>query len=201
MRNNDAQTKSDVREFRQTVDLDFARNSNVINSSAFLHEASSDLRSSARIGSRRISRSNSSSLLVKTTKFAGMNGAMLRSGGTSSGPAFGDAMVAGDVEDKLSIDLADVAPIKDGGSERVSYRYTYIRKEQSWSLNSEEDRGRKHYRKNAESEVFTLTISGINNGRKEHSKTEEITQSAVHARSMRSKDNRISTGASQNVEW
>jgi hypothetical protein len=140
-------------------------------------------------------------LLVESFELAGVDSAMLGSTGTGSSPALSNTVVTLNVENKLSVDLTHMVPIKHSSTKRISYRKTYISKEQSRSLNSEVNRYSNQERECAKSEVLGSGVRSIHDGGQEHAKTEEISQGAVNSRTLRAKNNWIAARASQNVEW
>ena len=201
MKNNYTQSQSSIDVFGQIVALNLAGNLSGVDTSSIVDVGSSNLGSRSGIGSGRISSSDSTALLVKTFKFTGMNSAMLGSGGSDSSPTLCDSMVARDVENKLGVNFTDVVPVQNGGRKRISNSQPNISEKQGWSLNSKVHGCCNQKCECTESDVLSLGVSGIQKRRKEHSKAEDVSQGAVDARALRTKNNGIATSASQNVEW
>ena len=201
MRNNYSNTESYVEEFSQIINFNFASDSSLLETSALLHIKASNLSRRSRIRSRRVSSFNSTTLLMKSFKLAGMNSSMLRSRGSSSSPAFNDSKVTFYVENKFSINITNLYPIKDLGGEGVSNCQAKVGKDQSRSLNSKVYRGSNQENKSTEGEVFSAAVLGFQESCNQHPKTEEISQTAVNSRALGAKNNRISTDVNQIAEW
>jgi len=140
-------------------------------------------------------------LLMKSFEFTGMNSSVLRSRGSSSSPAFNDSKVTFYVENKFSINITHLLPIKDRGSEGVSNCQAKVGKGQSRSLNSQVDRGSNQDNKSTEGEVFSAAVLGFQESCNQHPKTEGISQTAVNSRALGTKDDRISANVNQIAEW
>jgi len=201
MRNNYSNTESYVEEFSQIINFNFASDSSLLETSALLHIKASNLSRRSRIRSRRVSSFNSTTLLMKSFKLAGMNSSVLRSRGSSSSPAFNDSKVTFYVENKFSINITNLYPIKDLGGEGVSNCQAKVGKDQSRSLNSKVDRGSNQENKSTEGEVFSAAVLGFQESSNQHPKTEEISQTTVNSRALGTKDDRISTDVNQIAEW
>ena len=201
MRNNYSNTESYVEEFSQIVNFNFASDSSLLETSALLHIKASNLSRRSRIRPGRVSSFNSTTLLMKSFKLAGMNSSVLRSRGSSSSPAFNDSKVTFYVENKFSINITNLLPIKDLGGEGVSNCQAKVGKDQSRSLNSKVDRGSNQENKSAKGEVFSSTVLGFQESSNQHPKTEEISQATVNSRALGTKDDRISTDVNQIAEW
>ena len=201
MRNNYSNTESYVEEFSQIVNFNFASDSSLLETSALLHIKASNLSRRSRIRSRRVSSFNSTTLLMKSFKLAGMNSSVLRSRGSSSSPAFNDSKVTFYVENKFSINITNLLPIKDLGGEGVSNCQAKVGKDQSRSLNSKVDRGSNQENKSTEGEVFSAAVLGFQESSNQHPKTEEISQTTVNSRALGTKDDRISADVNQIAEW
>ena len=201
MRNNYSNTESYVEEFSQIINFNFASDSSLLETSALLHIKASNLSRRSRIRPGRVSSFNSTTLLMKSFKLAGMNSSVLRSRGSSSSPAFNDSKVTFYVENKFSINITNLYPIKDLGGEGVSNCQAKVGKDQSRSLNSKVDRGSNQENKSTEGEVFSAAVLGFQESSNQHPKTEEISQTAVNSRALGAKNNRISTDVNQIAEW
>jgi len=201
MRNNYSNTESYVEEFSQIINFNFASDSSLLETSALLHIKASNLSRRSRIRSRRVSSFNSTTLLMKSFKLAGMNSSVLRSRGSSSSPAFNDSKVTFYVENKFSINITNLLPIKDLGGEGVSNCQAKVGKDQSRSLNSKVDRGSNQENKSTEGEVFSAAVLGFQESSNQHPKTEEISQTTVNSRALGTKDDRISADVNQIAEW
>ena len=201
MRNNYSNTESYVEEFSQIINFNFASDSSLLETSALLHIKASNLSRRSRIRPGRVSSFNSTTLLMKSFKLAGMNSSVLRSRGSSSSPAFNDSKVTFYVENKFSINITNLLPIKDLGGEGVSNCQAKVGKDQSRSLNSKVDRGSNQENKSTEGEVFSSTVLGFQESSNQHPKTEEISQTTVNSRALGTKDDRISTDVNQIAEW
>ena len=201
MRNNYSNTESYVEEFSQIVNFNFASDSSLLETSALLHIKASNLSRRSRIRPGRVSSFNSTTLLMKSFKLAGMNSSVLRSRGSSSSPAFNDSKVTFYVENKFSINITNLYPIKDLGGEGVSNCQAKVGKDQSRSLNSKVDRGSNQENKSAKGEVFSAAVLGFQESSNQHPKTEEISQATVNSRALGTKDDRISTDVNQIAEW
>ena len=201
MRNNYSNTESYVEEFSQIINFNFASDSSLLETSALLHIKASNLSRRSRIRSRRVSSFNSTTLLMKSFKLAGMNSSVLRSRGSSSSPAFNDSKVTFYVENKFSINITNLYPIKDLGGEGVSNCQAKVGKDQSRSLNSKVDRGSNQENKSAKGEVFSAAVLGFQESSNQHPKTEEISQTTVNSRALGAKDDRISADVNQIAEW
>ena len=201
MRNNYSNTESYVEEFSQIINFNFASDSSLLETSALLHIKASNLSRRSRIRPGRVSSFNSTTLLMKSFKLAGMNSSVLRSRGSSSSPAFNDSKVTFYVENKFSINITNLYPIKDLGGEGVSNCQAKVGKDQSRSLNSKVYRGSNQENKSTEGEVFSSAVLGFQESCNQHPKTEEISQTAVNSRALGAKNNRISTDVNQIAEW
>lgn len=201
MRNNYSNTESYVEEFSQIINFNFASDSSLLETSALLHIKASNLSRRSRIRPGRVSSFNSTTLLMKSFKLAGMNSSVLRSRGSSSSPAFNDSKVTFYVENKFSINITNLYPIKDLGGEGVSNCQAKVGKDQSRSLNSKVDRGSNQENKSTEGEVFSAAVLGFQESSNQHPKTEEISQTTVNSRALGTKDDRISTDVNQIAEW
>jgi len=201
MRNNYSNTESYVEEFSQIINFNFASDSSLLETSALLHIKASNLSRRSRIRPGRVSSFNSTTLLMKSFKLAGMNSSVLRSRGSSSSPAFNDSKVTFYVENKFSINITNLYPIKDLGGEGVSNCQAKVGKDQSRSLNSKVYRGSNQENKSTEGEVFSSAVLGFQESSNQHPKTEEISQTAVNSRALGTKDDRISTDVNQIAEW
>ena len=201
MRNNYSNKESYVEEFSQIINFNFASDSSLLETSALLHIKASNLSRRSRIRPGRVSSFNSTTLLMKSFKLAGMNSSVLRSRGSSSSPAFNDSKVTFYVENKFSINITNLLPIKDLGGEGVSNCQAKVGKDQSRSLNSKVDRGSNQENKSAKGEVFSAAVLGFQESCNQHPKTEEISQTAVNSRALGAKNNRISTDVNQIAEW
>ena len=201
MRNNYSNTESYVEEFSQIINFNFASDSSLLETSALLHIKASNLSRRSRIRPGRVSSFNSTTLLMKSFKLAGMNSSVLRSRGSSSSPAFNDSKVTFYVENKFSINITNLLPIKDLGGEGVSNCQAKVGKDQSRSLNSKVDRGSNQENKSTEGEVFSSAVLGFQESSNQHPKTEEISQTTVNSRALGTKDDRISTDVNQIAEW
>jgi len=201
MRNNYSNTESYVEEFSQIINFNFASDSSLLETSALLHIKASNLSRRSRIRPGRVSSFNSTTLLMKSFKLAGMNSSVLRSRGSSSSPAFNDSKVTFYVENKFSINITNLYPIKDRGGEGVSNCQAKVGEGQSRSLNSKVDRGSNQENKSAEGEVFSAAVLGFQESCNQHPKTEDISQTAVNSRALGTKDDRISTDVNQIAEW
>ncbi len=201
MRNNYSNTESYVEEFSQIINFNFASDSSLLETSALLHIKASNLSRRSRIRPGRVSSFNSTTLLMKSFKLAGMNSSMLRSRGSSSSPAFNDSKVTFYVENKFSINITNLYPIKDLGGEGVSNCQAKVGKDQSRSLNSKVYRGSNQENKSTEGEVFSAAVLGFQESSNQHPKTEEISQTTVNSRALGTKDDRISTDVNQIAEW
>ena len=201
MRNNYSNTESYVEEFSQIINFNFASDSSLLETSALLHIKASNLSRRSRIRPGRVSSFNSTTLLMKSFKLAGMNSSVLRSRGSSSSPAFNDSKVTFYVENKFSINITNLLPIKDLGGEGVSNCQAKVGKDQSRSLNSKVDRGSNQENKSAKGEVFSAAVLGFQESSNQHPKTEEISQTTVNSRALGTKDDRISADVNQIAEW
>ena len=201
MRNNYSNTESYVEEFSQIVNFNFASDSSLLETSALLHIKASNLSRRSRIRPGRVSSFNSTTLLMKSFKLAGMNSSVLRSRGSSSSPAFNDSKVTFYVENKFSINITNLLPIKDLGGEGVSNCQAKVGKDQSRSLNSKVYRGSNQENKSTEGEVFSVAVLGFQESSNQHPKTEEISQTTVNSRALGTKDDRISADVNQIAEW
>ena len=201
MRNNYSNTESYVEEFSQIINFNFTSDSSLLETSALLHIKASNLSRRSRIRPGRVSSFNSTTLLMKSFKLAGMNSSVLRSRGSSSSPAFNDSKVTFYVENKFSINITNLYPIKDLGGEGVSNCQAKVGKDQSRSLNSKVDRGSNQENKSAKGEVFSAAVLGFQESSNQHPKTEEISQATVNSRALGTKDDRISTDVNQIAEW
>ena len=201
MRNNYSNSKSYIEEFSQIINFNFASDSSLLETSALLHIKASNLSRRSRIRPGRVSSFNSTTLLMKSFKLAGMNSSVLRSRGSSSSPAFNDSKVTFYVENKFSINITNLYPIKDLGGEGVSNCQAKVGKDQSRSLNSKVDRGSNQENKSTEGEVFSAAVLGFQESSNQHPKTEEISQTTVNSRALGAKNNRISTDVNQIAEW
>ena len=200
MRNNYSNTESYVEEFSQIINFNFASDTS-FKTSALLHIKASNLSRRSRIRPGRVSSFNSTTLLMKSFKLAGMNSSVLRSRGSSSSPAFNDSKVTFYVENKFSINITNLYPIKDRGGEGVSNCQAKVGEGQSRSLNSKVDRGSNQENKSAEGEVFSAAVLGFQESCNQHPKTEDISQTAVNSRALGTKDDRISANVNQSAEW
>ena len=201
MRNNYSNTESYVEEFSQIINFNFASDSSLLETSALLHIKASNLSRRSRIRPGRVSSFNSTTLLMKSFKLAGMNSSVLRSRGSSSSPAFNDSKVTFYVENKFSINITNLLPIKDLGGEGVSNCQAKVGKDQSRSLNSKVDRGSNQENKSTEGEVFSAAVLGFQERSNQHPKTEEISQTTVNSRALGTANNQISTVVNQSAEW
>ena len=201
MRNNYSNTESYIEEFSQIINFNFASDNSLLETSALLHIKASNLSRRSRIRPGRVSSFNSTTLLMKSFKLAGMNSSVLRSRGSSSSPAFNDSKVTFYVENKFSINITNLLPIKDLGGEGVSNCQAKVGKDQSRSLNSKVDRGSNQENKSTEGEVFSAAVLGFQESSNQHPKTEEISQTTVNSRALGTKDDRISTDVNQIAEW
>jgi len=201
MRSNNRQHQSGIEEFGQITYFNFASDSTFLKTSALLHIDTSNLGRRSRIRSRRARSFYSTALLVKSPKFTGMDSTMLRSRWSSSRPALDDSQLTIDVENKFGIDIANLAPIKNGCGEGISNCQGKIAKNQSWPLNSEVDRGGNEQGQCVKGKVFNTGVLGFNNCGQEQPKAEEISQTAVNSRALRSKNNGMAASFSQTVEW
>ena len=201
MRNNYSNTESYIEEFSQIINFNFASDSSLLETSALFHIKASNLSRRSRIRPGRVSSFNSTTLLMKSFKLAGMNSSVLRSRGSSSSPAFNDSKVTFYVENKFSINITNLLPIKDLGGEGVSNCQAKVGKDQSRSLNSKVDRGSNQENKSTEGEVFSAAVLGFQESSNQHPKTEEISQTTVNSRALGTKDDRISTDVNQIAEW
>ena len=201
MRNNYSNTESYVEEFSQIINFNFTSDSSLLETSALLHIKASNLSRRSRIRPGRVSSFNSTTLLMKSFKLAGMNSSVLRSRGSSSSPAFNDSKVTFYVENKFSINITNLYPIKDLGGEGVSNCQAKVGKDQSRSLNSKVYRGSNQENKSAKGEVFSAAVLGFQESSNQHPKTEEISQTTVNSRALGTKDDRISTDVNQIAEW
>lgn len=201
MRNNYSNTESYVEEFSQIINFNFASDSSLLETSALLHIKASNLSRRSRIRPGRVSSFNSTTLLMKSFKLAGMNSSVLRSRGSSSSPAFNDSKVTFYVENKFSINITNLLPIKDLGGEGVSNCQAKVGKDQSRSLNSKVDRGSNQENKSTEGEVFSAAVLGFQESSNQHPKTEEISQTTVNSRALGTKDDRIPANVNQSAEW
>jgi len=201
MRDNYSNKESYVEEFSQIVNFNFTSDSSLLETSALLHIKARNLSRRSRIRPGRVSSFNSTTLLMKSFKLAGMNSSVLRSRGSSSSPAFNDSKVTFYVENKFSINITNLYPIKDLGGEGVSNCQAKVGKDQSRSLNSKVDRGSNQENKSTEGEVFSAAVLGFQESSNQHPKTEEISQTTVNSRALGTKDDRISTDVNQIAEW
>ena len=201
MKNNYTQSQSSIDVFGQIIDFNFAGYFSGVDAAAIVDIGTGNLGSRSRIRSGRISSSDSTALLVKSFEFTGMNGAMLGSGRSSSSPTLCDSMVAGNVENKFGVNFTDVVPVQNGSRKRISNSQTNISEEQSRSLNSKVHGCCNQKCECTESDVFSLGVRGVQKRREEHSKTEDVSHSAIDPRALRTKNNGIATSASQNCEW
>ena len=201
MRNNYSNTESYVEEFSQIINFNFTSDSSLLETSALLDVEARNLSRRSRIRPGRVSSFNSTTLLMKSFKLAGMNSSVLRSRGSSSSPAFNDSKVTFYVENKFSINITNLLPIKDLGGEGVSNCQAKVGKDQSRSLNSKVDRGSNQENKSTEGEVFSAAVLGFQESSNQHPKTEEISQATVNSRALGTKDDRISTDVNQIAEW
>ena len=201
MRNKNAGCQNSIENFAEIINFNFSIDSAGFDASALFNVTASNLSSSSRIRSGRVSSSYSSALLVESFEFAGVNSAMLGSTRTGSSPALSNTVMTFNVENKFSVDLTHIFPIKHSRTERISYSKTYISKEQSGSLDSNVNRYGNQERECAKSDVLGSGVRSIHNGGQEHAKAEEISQGAVNSRTLRAKNNWIAARASQNVEW
>ena len=201
MRNNYSNTESYVEEFSQIINFNFTSDSSLLETSALLDVEARNLSRRSRIRPGRVSSFNSTTLLMKSFKLAGMNSSVLRSRGSSSSPAFNDSKVTFYVENKFSINITNLYPIKDLGGEGVSNCQAKVGKDQSRSLNSKVDRGSNQENKSAKGEVFSAAVLGFQESSNQHPKTEEISQATVNSRALGTKDDRISTDVNQIAEW
>ena len=201
MRNNYSDSKSYIEEFSQIINFNFASDSSLLETSALLHIKASNLSRRSRIRPGRVSSFNSTTLLMKSFKFAGMNSSVLRSRGSSSSPAFNDSEITFYVENKFSINIANAPPIKDCGGEGVSNCQSKVGEDQSRSLNSKVDRGSNQEDKSAKGEIFSAAVFGFKDCSNEHPKTEEISQTTVNSRALGTENNQVSTVVNQSAEW
>lgn len=200
MRNNYSNCKSYIEEFSQIIDFNFTSQT-FFETRTLLDVAASNLSGSSRIRSRGVSSFNSTTLLMKSFKLAGMNSSVLRSRGSSSSPAFNDSEITCYIENKFSIKITNLPPIKDCGGEGVSNSQSKVGKDQSRSLNSKIDRGSNQEDKSAKGEVFSAGVFGFKDSGNQHPKTEEISQTAVNSRTLGAENNQISTVINQSAEW
>ena len=201
MRNKNAGCQNSIENFAEIINFNFSIDGAGFDASALFDVTASNLSSSSRIRSGRVSSSYSSALLVESFEFTGVDSAMLGSTRTGSSPALSNTVMTFNVENKFSVDLTHIFPIKHSRTERISYSKTYISKEQSGSLDSNVNRYGNQERESAKSEVLGSGVRSIHNGGQEHAKAEEISQGAVNSRTLRAKNNWIAARASQNVEW
>ena len=201
MRDNYSNKESYVEEFSQIINFNFTSDSSLLETSALLDVEARNLSRRSRIRPGRVSSFNSTTLLMKSFKLAGMNSSVLRSRGSSSSPAFNDSKVTFYVENKFSINITNLLPIKDLGGEGVSNCQAKVGKGQSWSLNSKVDRGSNQENKSTEGEVFSAAVLGFQESCNQHPKTEEISQTTVNSRALGAKNDRISADVNQIAEW
>lgn len=201
MRNNYSSQQSCIEEFSQIINFNFASDSALLEACPLLHIEASNLSRGSRIRSRRVSSFYSASLLMKSSKFTGMNSAVLRSRGSSSSPAFDDSKWALYVENKFGIDITYLVPINGCGSEGISNSQAKIGKDQSRSLNSKVDRDSNQEDESAEGEIFSSAVLGFQKRGGQHPKAEEISQTAIDSRALSTKDNRIASGVNQSAEF
>ena len=201
MRNNYSNTESYVEEFSQIINFNFTSDSSLLETSALLDVEARNLSRRSRIRPGRVSSFNSTALLMKSFEFTGMNSSVLGSRRSSSSPAFNDSKVTFYVENKFSINITNLYPIKDLGGEGVSNCQAKVGKDQSRSLNSKVDRGSNQENKSAKGEVFSAAVLGFQESSNQHPKTEEISQATVNSRALGTKDDRISTDVNQIAEW
>jgi len=201
MRNKNAGCQNSIENFAEIINFNFSIDGAGFDASALFDVTASNLSSSSRIRSGRVSSSYSSALLVESFEFTGVDSAMLGSTRTGSSPALSNTVMTFNVENKFSVDLTHIFPIKHSRTERISYSKTYISKEQSGSLDSNVNRYGNQERECAKSDVLGSGVRSIHNDGQEHAKTEEISQGAVNSRTLRAKNNWIAARASQNVEW
>jgi len=201
MRNKNAGCQNSIENFAEIINFNFSIDGAGFDASALFDVTASNLSSSSRIRSGRVSSSYSSALLVESFEFAGVDSAMLGPTRTGSSPALSNTVMTFNVENKFSVDLTHIFPIKHSRTERISNSKTYISKEQSGSLDSNVNRYGNQERECAKSEVLGSGVRSIHNDGQEHAKTEEISQGAVNSRTLRAKNNWIAARASQNVEW
>lgn len=201
MRDNYSNKESYVEEFSQIINFNFTSDSSLLETSALLDVEARNLSRRSRIRPGRVSSFNSTTLLMKSFKLAGMNSSVLRSRGSSSSPAFNDSKVTFYVENKFSINITNLYPIKDLGGEGVSNCQAKVGKGQSWSLNSKVDRGSNQENKSTEGEVFSAAVLGFQESCNQHPKTEEISQTTVNSRALGAKNDRISADVNQIAEW
>jgi len=200
MRNNYHNSKSYIEEFSQIIHFNFTSDTS-FKASALLDIASSNLSRSPRIRSRRVGSFNSATLLIKSFEFTWMNSSVLRSRGSSSRPAFNNSKVTAYVENKFSINITNLPPIKDCGGEGVSNCQSKVGEYQSRSLNSQVDRGSNQENKSAKREIFSAAVFGFKDCSNQHSKTEEISQTTVNSRALGTKYDRIPANFNQSAEW
>ncbi len=200
MRNNYSNSKGYVEEFSQIINFNFTSDT-FFETSALLDVAVSNLSGGSRIRSRRVSSFNSTALLMKSPKVAGMNSSVLGSRGSSSSPAFDDSEITFYIENKFSIEIANPLPIKDCGGEGVSNCHSKVGEDQSRSLNSKVDRESNQEDKSAKGEILSAAVFGFKDCGNQHPKTEEISQTTVNSRALGTENNQISTVVNQSAEW
>ena len=200
MRDNYSNTESYVEEFSQIINFNFASDT-FFETSALLHIHASNLSRRSRIRPGRISSFNSTTLLMKSFEFTGMNSSVLRSRGSSSSPAFNDSEITFYMENKFSINIANARPIEDRCGEGVSNSQSKVGEDQSRSLNSKVDRDGNQEDKGAKGKIFSAAVLGFQDCSNQHPKTEEISQTTVNSRALGTKNNRIAGGINQSAEW
>lgn len=153
----------------------------------------SDVAGGTRVSSWGIRDFESTTSLVKATKFTRMHTSVVTTTRAHSAPAANFSIVSKKRESKFRFNLFNITPINDSCREGVSYSQTRIGEEQVWPVNNPINAMEKNECKENRCDCKRQAEIDILEGCISHSRGEKVSSEAVSERTTTPKDLRVAT--------
>lgn len=167
---------------------------------SFTHPIIGYVKSSARIGVRRVSSPNRVSLFSNFSKVTSVDSFMLVATGSNRAPATKDTVFCVNGERVLGVQADNIRPINNDGGERVSHSQTTISEKNCRTI--QETINQSSYEENYcdGSTLTKVKRTAFYNDRSSHTGAKNVASTTVKISSTGAKELRITTGFSQFFE-
>ena len=198
--NNDRQQAQRMQASGDQVFLHNIGNSSASGFNSFAHPIVSYVKSSARIGVRRVGSSNGVSLFSNFSKVTSVDSFMLVATGSNRAPATKDTMFGVNSERVLGVQTNYIRPINNDGGERVSYSHTTISEENCGPVQETINQSGHEKYGSYGSTLTKVKRTTFHNNRSGHAGAKNVASTTIKISSTGAKELRITTGFSQIFE-
>lgn len=198
--NNNRQQAQRMQPSGDQVFLHNVGNASASGLNSLSHPIVSYVKSSARIGVRRVGSSNGVSLFSNFSKVTSVDSFMLVATGPNRAPATKDTVFGVNGERVLGVQTNYIRPINNDGGERVSYSHSKISEENCGPVQETINQSGHEKYGSYGSTLTKVKRVTFHNNRSSHAGAKKVASTTIKISSTGAKELRITTGFSQIFE-